>query len=178
MHHLYKRLLNLQCICCGPNPVTLTQSLLLLTSMSGFAWVRISGFGPVHECEPVHTAQVEGFYLRFSELNSDSRKRRNRSRPTGSFSTSSIEKPHLFTRCWLGSLLLRWGRGKVRVNACPSVVQKGWMSIDSIQHQREKGWQTKGWGFSSNSHKWRPSCTICKEELKTRAPTPLKIWPF
>lgn len=49
-------------------------------------------------------------YLRFSELNSDSRNRRNWSRPTWSFSISSKEKPHRFTRCWLGSLLWGWKR--------------------------------------------------------------------
>lgn len=44
-------------------------------------------------------------YLRFSELNSDSRNFRNCSLPTGSFKTSSMPKAHLFTLCWLGSLL-------------------------------------------------------------------------
>lgn len=53
-----------------------------------------------------HTANFWEIYLRFSELNSDSRNRRNWSRPTWSFNISSKEKPHLFTRCWLGSLLL------------------------------------------------------------------------
>lgn len=47
-----------------------------------------------------------GSYLRFSELNSDSRNLRNCSLPTGSFKTSSMPKAHLFTLCWLGSLLL------------------------------------------------------------------------
>ncbi|TNN70571.1 hypothetical protein EYF80_019155 [Liparis tanakae] len=46
-----------------------------------------------------------GEYLRFSELNSDSRNLRNCSRPTGSLRTSSMPNAHLFTLCWLGSLL-------------------------------------------------------------------------
>lgn len=54
----------------------------------------------------VHSSDIWESYLRFSELNSDSRNRRNWSRPTWSFNISSKEKPHLFTRCWLGSLLL------------------------------------------------------------------------
>lgn len=44
-------------------------------------------------------------YLRFSELNSDSRNLRNCSLPTGSFKTSSMPNAHLFTLCWPGSLL-------------------------------------------------------------------------
>lgn len=44
-------------------------------------------------------------YLRFSELNSDSRNLRNCSLPTGSLRTSSMPKAHLFTLCWPGSLL-------------------------------------------------------------------------
>lgn len=44
-------------------------------------------------------------YLRFSELNSDSRNLRNCSLPTGSLKTSSMPKAHLFTLCWPGSLL-------------------------------------------------------------------------
>lgn len=51
-------------------------------------------------------------HRKFSELNSDSRNLRNWSRPTGSFSASSSEKPHLFTRCWLGSRLLQREDGK------------------------------------------------------------------
>lgn len=54
-------------------------------------------------------------HRRFSELNSDSRNFRNWSRPTGSFSASSREKPHLFTRCWLGSRLpQRKGNKRIR----------------------------------------------------------------
>lgn len=45
-------------------------------------------------------------HRRFSELNSDSKNLRNWSRPAGSFSASSREKPHFFTRCWPGSRLL------------------------------------------------------------------------
>ena len=52
-----------------------------------------------------HNSNLGEIYLRFSELNSDSRNRRNWSCPTWSFNISSKEKPHLFTRCWLGSLL-------------------------------------------------------------------------
>lgn len=49
-------------------------------------------------------------YLKFSELNSDSRYLRNCSRPTGSFKASSMPKPHRFTLCWFGSLLKEdWG---------------------------------------------------------------------
>lgn len=44
-------------------------------------------------------------YLKFSELNSDSRNLRNCSLPTGSFRASSMPNPHRFTLCWLGSLL-------------------------------------------------------------------------
>ena len=45
-----------------------------------------------------HNSNLGEMYLRFSELNSDSRNRRNWSRPTWSFKISSKEKPHLFTR--------------------------------------------------------------------------------
>lgn len=55
---------------------------------------------------PAHSSHLSEIYLRFSELNSDSRNRRNWSLPTWSFNISSKEKPHLFTRCWLGSLLV------------------------------------------------------------------------
>ena len=58
-----------------------------------------------------HNSNLGEMYLRFSELNSDSRNRRNWSRPTWSFKISSKEKPHLFTRCWLGSLLWRGNKG-------------------------------------------------------------------
>lgn len=51
-------------------------------------------------------AALRAAYRRFSELNSDSRNLRNWSRPAGSFSASSREKPHFFTRCWPGSRLL------------------------------------------------------------------------
>lgn len=63
---------------------------------------------PIHA---PHGCSLRESYLRFSELNSDSRNLRNWSRPTWSFNTSSKEKPHLLTRCWLGSLLL--GRTKI-----------------------------------------------------------------
>lgn len=44
-------------------------------------------------------------YLKFSELNSDSRNLRNCSLPTGSFRASSMPNPHRFTLCCPGSLL-------------------------------------------------------------------------
>lgn len=72
--------------------------------------VKLSCHG--YECT---LAQVEEYalffnvfffvYLRFSELNSDSRNLRNCSLPTGSLKTSSMPKAHLFTLCWPGSLL-------------------------------------------------------------------------
>lgn len=49
--------------------------------------------------------KVTLIYLRFSELNSDSRNLRNCSLPTGSFKASSMPKPHRFTLCCPGSLL-------------------------------------------------------------------------
>lgn len=44
-------------------------------------------------------------YLKFSELNSDSKNFRNCSLPTGSFKASSMPNPHRFTLCCPGSLL-------------------------------------------------------------------------
>jgi hypothetical protein len=75
---------------------------------------------------PSHTICIDfkplRIYLRFSELNSDSRNRRNWSRPTWSFKISSKEKPHLFTRCWLGSLL--WYERKEKVWKMSNTRQK------------------------------------------------------
>lgn len=56
--------------------------------------------------KPLQKSNNRDSYRRFSELNSDSRNFRNWSRPAGSFSASSREKPHFFTRCWVGSRLL------------------------------------------------------------------------
>lgn len=51
------------------------------------------------------TQKVSLTYLKFSELNSDSRNLRNCSLPTGSFKASSMPNPHRFTLCCPGSLL-------------------------------------------------------------------------
>lgn len=61
-----------------------------------------------------HTCACIIPYLRFSELNSDSRNLRNCSLPTGSFKTSSMPKAHLLTLCWPGSLLPDKEAAKVR----------------------------------------------------------------
>lgn len=66
--------------------------------------------------------KLREIYLRFSELNSDSRNRRNWSRPTWSFNISSKEKPHLFTRCWLGSLLWVKEEGLKKINTREKLV--------------------------------------------------------
>lgn len=52
--------------------------------------------------------KVTLIYLKFSELNSDSRNLRNCSLPTGSFKASSMPNPHRFTLCCPGSLLQNW----------------------------------------------------------------------
>lgn len=56
------------------------------------------------------SASFSWAHRRFSELNSDSRNLRKSSCPAGSFKASSREKPHFFTRCWLGSLLGKSGK--------------------------------------------------------------------
>lgn len=80
-------------------------------------WLRKGGSkrhqgGTFLHVHSAHDSNLGETYLRFSELNSDSRNRRNWSRPTWSFNISSKEKPHLFTRCWLGSLL--WGEQRFK----------------------------------------------------------------
>lgn len=65
--------------------------LVFLTSLTGFL-------------------QLLRAHRRFSELNSDSRNLRKSSCPAGSLRASSREKPHFFTRCWLGSLLEKVGK--------------------------------------------------------------------
>lgn len=122
----------------GANMVTAKLQIKFFVSISTFArlaanWVRTLTFYGQREAEreadyasffthSAHSSNLREVYLRFSELNSDSRKRRNWSRPTWSFSISSKEKPHLFTRCWLGSLLLEgWGKQRFKKRLIPNI---------------------------------------------------------
>ena len=101
-----------------------------------------------------HNSNLGEVYLRFSELNSDSRNRRNWSRPTWSFKISSKEKPHLFTRCWLGSLL--WEREQ-RFKRWSIPGKNLWHSFFNNSNlfscHRPKGNVSFKWQSPSNLHK-------------------------
>lgn len=100
-----------------------------------------------------HNSSLGEMYLRFSELNSDSRNRRNWSRPTWSFKISSKEKPHLFTRCWLGSLL--WEREQRWSIQGRNLWHSFFNNSNLFSCHRPKGNVSFKWQIPSNLHKSR-----------------------